>query len=56
LQAAKNGVHRSGTRLPRYRREDFVNRIAAKCTSVDERSVVGIRLQRDAAIVRQYAE
>jgi hypothetical protein len=34
--------------------EDVVRRIAAECTFVDERGAVGIRLERAAAIVRQY--
>ena len=34
--------------------ENFVRRIAAECTFVDERGAVGIRLKPAAAIVRQY--
>jgi len=36
--------------------EDVVRRIAAECTFVDERGAVGIRLERAAAIVRQYGD
>jgi hypothetical protein len=36
--------------------EDVVRRIAAECAYVDERGGVGIRLERAAAIVRQYGE
>ena len=36
--------------------ENFVRRIAAGCTFVDERGAVGIRLKPAAAIVRQYGE
>jgi hypothetical protein len=36
--------------------EDVVRRIAAECTFVDERGVVGIRLEPAAAIVRQYGQ
>jgi hypothetical protein len=36
--------------------EDFVRRIAAECTFIDERGAVGIRLKPAAAIVRQYGE
>jgi hypothetical protein len=36
--------------------KDVVRRIAAECAFVDERGAVGIRLERAAAIVRQYGE
>ena len=36
--------------------EDAVRRIAAKCTYVDERGGVGIRIEPAAAIVRRYGE
>ena len=34
--------------------KDVVRRIAAECAFIDEHGAVGIRLERAAAIVRQY--
>jgi len=36
--------------------KDVVRRIAAECAFIDEHGAVGIRLERAAAIVRQYGE
>ena len=53
---AKHKSRGAGEMAPILTAKDVARRIAAKCAFVDERGVIGIRLEPAAAIVRQYGE